>query len=103
MDAANIPVACRLSSAQLRKREASLIAEFKAGVTSVDDLPEGFRFELSGEEKSLTLVAKLVAAERECCPFLHFELRAAADRGPITLSITGPVGTKEFLRGLLVR
>src|ERR1035438_1870198 len=102
MDATKMPVACRLSSAQLREREASLIAEFKAGVTEVEELAEGLRFHLPGVEKWFTVVAKLMAAERECCPFLEFELRAEAGRGPITLVIAGPVGTKEFLRGLFL-
>jgi hypothetical protein len=40
-------------------------------------------------------------AERECCPFLAFALIAEPNKGPVIVRVTGPTGTKEFLRTLL--
>jgi hypothetical protein len=45
----------------------------------------------------------LIVAERECCPFLAFELVAEPNLGPVTVRVTGPTGTKEFLRSILCK
>jgi hypothetical protein len=45
--------------------------------------------------------SELIVAERECCPFLTFEVIALPNRGPLLVRVTGPDGTKEFLRTLL--
>jgi hypothetical protein len=42
-------------------------------------------------------------AERECCPFLAFELVAKPNQGPLIVRVTGPAGTKEFLRTILCK
>ena len=42
-------------------------------------------------------VARFVANERKCCPFLSFELLLDAASGPIWLRMTGPEGTRAVL------
>jgi hypothetical protein len=49
----------------------------------------------------MALVGELIAAERDCCRFLKFELTAEPDIGPVILRTTGRVGTKEFLNSVL--
>ena len=43
----------------------------------------------------------LLDAERQCCRFLRFELSVGPDLGPLTLTLTGPEGTQQFLEALL--
>jgi len=95
------PVACCLSDAELRKREAMLLAQFKSALIATEELPDGYAFRIPGEKKWLALVADLIIAERECCPFLAFQLTAEPKMGALTLRITGPEGTKEFLKSIL--
>ena len=95
------PIACRLTNAELRKREATLLAQFKSAVMATEELRDGFAFRVPGDSRNTALVAELIAAERECCPFLTFELIAPPNGEPLTLSITGPSGAKEFLKGIL--
>lgn len=94
----DIPVACRLSSAEFRAREATLLARFMLAVSGMEELPDGYAFQMPGDEKSITAVAELIVAERECCPFLKFELAAQPNMGPLLLRVTGPSGTKDFLK-----
>ena len=96
-----IPVACTLSSAELREREATLFAQFKWLVTAREGIDEGYSFRLPGDRECLALVARILSAERECCPFLKFELTAEPNQGPLTLRITGPIGAKEVIKTLL--
>lgn len=96
-----IPVVCCLSDEELRKREATLLAQFKAALIECEELNDGYVFRVLGEKKWITLVAELIIAERECCPFLKFELSMEPGMGPVSIRMTGPAGTKEFLRSIL--
>ncbi len=92
------PVACTLSTPELREREATLVKEFKAGVLEITELADGYSFRLRAD--AIALAGRLIAAERECCRFLTFQLIAEADGGAVVVTLTGPEGTKEFLRAV---
>jgi hypothetical protein len=47
------------------------------------------------------MIARTIDAERQCCRFLHFGVTVEPDGGPITLELSGPSGTREFLSALL--
>jgi hypothetical protein len=96
-----IPILCSLTSAKLREREATL-ADFRSAVLETEELQEGFTFRLSGDGKLLELIAELIVAERECCPFLTFGVLALPDKGPVIVRVTGPAGTKELVRSAFV-
>ena len=93
-----MPIACRLASAELRKREATLLAEFRSAVFGTEELRDGYAFRVPGDGKSIAIIAEMIMAERECCPFLTFELVAQPNMGPVIVRVTGPAGTKEFLK-----
>ena len=97
------PIACSLTTGELRNREATLLALFRSAVLEVEELQEGFAVRLPGDGKSIRLTAELMVAERECCPFLTFEISALPRMGPVTVRVVGPGGTKEFLRAILCK
>jgi hypothetical protein len=99
----SIPVVCNLTDAAFRERETLLLARFKATVSTTTELPDGFAFHAPGEREWITLLAELMVAERECCPFMRFELAAEPNMGSVTLCVTGPPGAKAFLEKLLCR
>ena len=97
----DVPGACCLSGAELRKRVATLLARFESAVIATEELPDGYVFRVSGETNSLAVVCETIVAERECCPFLTFELTAQPNMGPVSVRVTGPAGTKDFLKTIL--
>ena len=97
-----IPVACCLTDEELRNREATLIAQFRSALIATEELADGYQFRIPGDKRWLAVAAELIAAERECCPFLRFELTAEPAMGPVTVRMTGRSGTKEFLKSILV-
>ena len=99
----NTPIACSLTTVELRDREATLLAQFRTAVVETEELQDGYAFRLSGDGRWIELIAELILAERECCPFLAFELAALPNRGPLNVRVTGPAGTKEFLKTLLCK
>jgi hypothetical protein len=100
---ANRPIVCSLTTMELRHREATLLAQFAPAVIETEELEEGFAFRLPGDANWIKLMAELIVAERECCPFLAFEMVVSPNKGPLTVRVNGPGCTKEFLRGLLCK
>ena len=101
-DLDNIPTACSLTTAEFRDREATLLAQFRSAVIETEELQDGYAFRLPGDGESIGLTANLIMAERECCPFLTFELIAQPNKGPVIVRVTG-AGTKDFLRTILCK
>ena len=97
----NTPIACSLTTAEFRDREATLLAQFRSAVVEAQEVQDGYAFRLPDDGESIQVVANLIMAERECCPFLAFNLVAKPNKGPVIVCVTGPTGTKEFLRSIL--
>jgi hypothetical protein len=79
----------------------ALLAEFRSAVIEIGELQDGFTFRLPGNGKWIGVIAELLVAARECCPFLAFQMAALPNMGPLIVRVTGPPGTKEFLRTIL--
>jgi len=99
----DIRISCCLSDSELHKRMAMVLARFVSAVIATEELPDGYVFRVPGDKKWMAAVWEAIAAERECCPFLTFELTALPNRGPVTVCVTGPAGTKDFLKTILSR
>jgi hypothetical protein len=65
-----------------------------------EELQEGYAFRLPGDARWIRVVAELMVAERECCPFLAFEMSLAPHAGWMMVRVTGHAGTKEFVRNV---
>lgn len=100
-DVSNLPVVCTLTKAALETRREGLLAQLLARAQTHEERPEGHRLVFAAGDDVLRAVARAVEAERECCRFLRFAVTVEPDGGPITLELTGPSGTREFLSALL--
>ena len=99
----HMPIACSLSPDALAARRAGLLPGLAARATAIDELPDGLRLRFAPADGILGEIAQVVDAERQCCRFLQFDLRVEQAAGPITLLLTGPPGTREFLSELIER
>ena len=95
------PVACTLSAPDLAQRRHSLLADLLAAATDRRLVGEGAQLTFANPEEVLPLLLEALVAERRCCPFLTFRLTFEPERGPLTLEISGPTGTGEFLQNVL--
>jgi hypothetical protein len=99
----DMPIACCLTSTELGERAATLLAQFRSAVIETEELTDGYAFRVRGDGKWIAIIAKMIVAERECCPFLTFEFVAQPSMGPIIVRVTGPAGTKEFVKTVLCK
>jgi hypothetical protein len=93
-----IPLACVPGAIPAAERPAhfALIAElFGGAVQERAELPDGYAFRFAAD--AFARVARFVANERKCCPFLRFEIAVSGGDGPVWLRLNGPEGTHAFL------
>ena len=95
-----LPIPCTLSEDSLRVRKESL-ARIADQSTRTSKVEHGLRLEFAAESDALTSIIAVIDAERKCCRFLRFTLTIEPNLGPMSLELTGPDGTQEFLEGLL--
>lgn len=62
-------------------------------------LPNGYALRFAPD--ALEQVAKFIANERKCCPFMTFELELKSHDGTLWLRMTGPAGTAKVLEAEL--
>jgi hypothetical protein len=94
------PFACDLSAIPADERPAHhALTRRLMAIATTHETPDGFSFEFGAAE--FAAVARFVALERLCCPFLGFTVDVSADQGPLRLHLTGPAGVKPFIRAEL--
>lgn len=91
----NIQLTCKLTTPELQRRRATVIAELKQLLHGKEEIQNGLAFVFSSEDSVLDKLIDFVKSERLCCDFFSFRLDVVNERA--TLAITGPEGTKEFL------
>ncbi|MCQ3937377.1 MAG: hypothetical protein DPW18_10060 [Chloroflexi bacterium] len=96
----SLPIVCNMNVFTPEQRDAHLqrTNQLFAKVASVAAQENGYRFALPYEAESLIELGKFIANERLCCPFLEFSLTVKPGEEPVLLSLSGPEGTREFLR-----
>ena len=66
-------------------------------------LDQGIRLWFTPTSENLEAIVRTVDKERDCCAFLDFQLDVPHGNAAIKLEISGPAGTRDFLRGLNLR
>ena len=94
------PLACNMNVFTPAQRESHIQAtmELVQSFQSVQGIEGGYEFHFPNESEMIYKIAGFISNERLCCPFLKFSFTVGASDEPISLSLTGPDGTQEFLR-----
>ncbi len=80
-----------------RARHAELFSVLRSVLLEVEERPDGFDFHFAKEDSVASALAEWLSLEKLCCPFLVFAVDAGGG-SRIGLRVTGPEGTKSFLR-----
>jgi hypothetical protein len=98
MTGSDLPIGCFLDAAGLRARESELacLGRSLTSVSRTEGAPVVLRF--SADEETRNRLDRVVAAERECCPFLDLTVREGRT---LELSIDGPDDAAPVIAGLV--
>jgi hypothetical protein len=96
-----LPIVRTLGPDALRARRQGLLTALLQQSSGKEVLPDGLRLRFPASGETLSKITQTVEAERHCCRFLRFAITVEPDEGEITLDLTGPEGTREFVAALL--
>jgi hypothetical protein len=96
----DVPLACDMGVFTSTQREAHIqnTDQLIQTIQSIGELENGYQFTFPNESRTISMVAEFISNERLCCPFLQFTMKINSNNEPLTLSLTGPIGTQDFLR-----
>lgn len=93
----DLAVACTLMPAELQERRRGMLSKVLSAVTEKTELKNGFVYRFASEGELILELGRLIELEHQCCPFLTFRLTVESGEQAVSLEMTGPTGTKEFL------
>src|SRR5262245_52513786 len=96
-----LPIACTLTPEPRGARRAGLLAGLVRQAEGTEPVTNGLRLRFAPSSETLSTIARAVDAERHCCRFLQFTITVEPDEGSISLELSGPPGTQEFVAALL--
>lgn len=91
-----LPIACSLSTDELRQRGDDL-AELFARAVAVCEYGDGYGFAFPAEESQTRQVLDFVLFERACCPFFTFALTFPSPHDVVWLQIRGAEEAKAMM------
>ena len=83
-----------------QRRQRTVGQDLLASVRETRELKDGYAMRFPAESEIIRLVAEFITLERQCCPFLSFELEVASG-GAVWLRLRGGDGVKTFLENEL--
>jgi hypothetical protein len=96
-----LPIVCNMNVFTPEERENHIhtTTQLFQTVQDIQETENGYEFifPYSNSPEKFKQFAEFIYNERRCCPFLEFTLKISPKDDPISLSLTGPEGTKEFL------
>lgn len=90
-------IACDLTAIKDPSRYEVLKGSLRAAISGRAELPDGFAFSLDGNKISLVQLGEWMSYERQCCPFLNFDLSVSGTDHVWWLTMTGPEEAKLIL------
>jgi hypothetical protein len=96
-----LPIQCSLDRTELRARQAELLPGLMRRASAGAFMKDGLRLRFAAHPDLLTDIARTIELERRCCRFLNFTIDVEPAEAGITLLVTGPVGTGEYLARLM--
>ncbi len=97
----DLPIACTLDLISLEQQKSGLLPGLAQQAIARVPVSEGLRLTFAPTSEVWAAIARTVDAERQCCPFLRFQLTIEPGSGPVILEVTGPPGTGAFLERLV--
>jgi hypothetical protein len=101
MEKNEVEITCKLTTPELQKRKATVIAALQKEVVEKTELPDGYSFKFNGTDSIIDELTEFIKAERHCCGFFIFTIKVSDNKGFIRFAITGPPGTKDFIENEL--
>lgn len=96
-DNCKFPLVCKLTSPELQQRKATVLTLLQKNVLEKKESDNGYAFKFEGSDAMIDTLTSFIKAERQCCDFFTFNL-SITDKSFVWLELSGPEGTKDFIK-----
>ena len=90
-------VSCKLTTPELQERKKTVIAKVKKLVVQRVETTNGVVYSFKDSDSTIDLLSSFIKTERLCCSFFTFNLIVGRSEGFVSLELSGPEGTKDFI------
>ncbi len=97
----DLTIACELSTPELAARRRTVLAHLMSEVQERRITDLGLHLRFPPTKGIIATLGAFIEDERFSCGFLDFRLDVARGGGHVWLRLSGPRGTRQFLKGLL--
>jgi len=97
MSKETVSLTCKLTTPELQERKKTVIAEVKKLVVQRVETANGVRYSFNDSDSTIDLLTNFIKTERLCCSFFEFNLIVGQAEGFVSLELSGPEGTKDFI------
>lgn len=87
---------CKLTTKELQERKKTVVADLKKLLIEKTETEKGYSYKFNGSDSMLDLLNDFIKTERMCCDFFTFQI--TVDGEFAWLELSGPAGTKEFIK-----
>lgn len=87
---------CKLTTKELQERKKTIVDNLKNLLLDKVETDNGFKYKFDGSDKMLDLLNDFIKTERMCCDFFTFQV--TIEENIAWLELSGPVGTKDFIK-----
>ena len=94
------PFACAMNAFTPTERKQHfevLGPKLRERLTGIREISAGYEFSFAPDPSTYEMLSAWMFQERLCCPFFDLNLRLDREGGPLTLTLTGREGVKEFI------
>ena len=95
---AETKLTCKLTTPELQQRKKTIIAAMKNQVLEKIETEKGFKYKFESSDQMLDLLSSFIKTEMLCCEFFVFTVTASDDTKFTWLELSGPEGTKDFIK-----
>ena len=88
---------CKLTTPELQKPKATILASLRKQVIEKRELSNGFAYRFAGTDEMLDELTEFIKTERECCSLFTFNISISGDKNDAWLELTGIEGVEEFI------
>ena len=96
------PLVCKLTTPELHERKKTVLKQMKEAMLEQEEVSDGIKLKFNGSDQILDLLTSFIKTERLCCDFFTLGLIVEdAETGFAWLTLTGPEGTRQFIKNEL--
>lgn len=94
----NVDASRIVSTSEAQEKRSELLSVVLDSIKQVKEIENGYVLRFAPNQEDYVLISDWLQVENICSPFLRSQMVSESNNGPIWVELSGPSGTKDFLK-----